>query len=122
VFFQSFNDPFKGQYHRILLNTLDRYVTTLSSVEKSDQLYNMSISFVQSSCTGKSRVVDEAAHLRLAIVMNLRESLGAHQFSEVSLFDVFYNSSYHTTSVSTSGYSSERILPVRGHQESTIKR
>jgi hypothetical protein len=85
VFFQAFNDPFKGRYHRILLNTLDRYVTTLSSVERSDQLYNLSVSFVQSSCTGKSRVVDEATRLRLAVVMNLRESLGAHQFSEVCL-------------------------------------
>jgi hypothetical protein len=85
VFFQAFNDPFKGQHHRILLNTIDRYVTTLSSVERSDQLYSLSVSFVQSSCTGKSRVVDEATHLRLAIIMNLRESLGAHQFSEMTL-------------------------------------
>jgi len=51
-----------------LLRTIDKYMST-------DRVYNLSMSIVQSSGCGKSRLVDKAAEERFAFPLNLRESL-----------------------------------------------
>lgn len=77
----AFNAEFKGKYHHVFLNTLDRYYAG-SHVQP---VYNHSIAFVQSSCTGKSRITDEAAKDRMSFLFNIREELDG--WSESGLFE-----------------------------------
>ncbi|KAJ7291273.1 hypothetical protein C8J57DRAFT_1704923 [Mycena rebaudengoi] len=68
---QSFEAEFIGNSHLTFLKTLDQYYRD----SKVDEVYSLSTSLVQSSCTGKSRVTYEAAKVRLTILMNIREVL-----------------------------------------------
>ncbi|KAF8315993.1 uncharacterized protein EI90DRAFT_3021733 [Cantharellus anzutake] len=68
---QSFVQPFVGEDHNALLKTMDEYVLV-------KDVYNFSMSVVQSSGCGKSRLVDKAAKERFAFSLNLRETLSGH--------------------------------------------
>ncbi|KAF8323466.1 uncharacterized protein EI90DRAFT_3292349 [Cantharellus anzutake] len=66
--FQSFSQNYIGADQDCLLRALDNYVTAQS-------VYNRTISIVQSSGCGKSRLVDKASEERFAFPMNIREAL-----------------------------------------------
>jgi hypothetical protein len=61
---------YMSQFPHILLTTMDRYV-----VDASSGCYNRSFSIVQSSGTGKSRLVDYSAQSRFTFPFNLHEQM-----------------------------------------------
>ncbi|CCO35977.1 hypothetical protein BN14_10099 [Rhizoctonia solani AG-1 IB] len=67
----AFDRPYAGDVHKYFIEVLDYY----SELPFNKKPYMKSISVVQSSGTGKSRMVDEAANLLFTIPANLREKL-----------------------------------------------
>ena len=62
--FNAFRSPYVPGFPQALLKTVDEYV--------GNHDYNHSISIIQSSGTGKSRGVAEAAKIRFTFLFNLR--------------------------------------------------
>ena len=67
VTFNAFRIPYVAGFPQALLKTVDEY--------HKDRRHNHSISIVQSSGTGKSRGVAEAANIRFTFLFNLRRDL-----------------------------------------------
>ncbi len=65
----SFSQNYVGRDHEVLLKTIDRYHG------HPDPIYNRSMSIVQSSGCGKSRLVDKVAEIRFTFPLNLREAV-----------------------------------------------
>ena len=74
--FNAFRTPYVARFPQALLKTVDNYF--------EDRRYNNAISIVQSSGTGKSRGVAEAAKIRFAFILNLRRDV--RYFSTPSSF------------------------------------
>ncbi|KAN0078482.1 hypothetical protein V8E55_010539 [Tylopilus felleus] len=72
VTFNAFRIPYVAGFPQALLKTVDEY--------HKDRRYNHSIYIVQSSGTGKSRGVAEAANIRFTFLFNLRRDL---QFTRI---------------------------------------
>ncbi|QRV81285.1 G2/mitotic-specific cyclin cdc13 [Ceratobasidium sp. AG-Ba] len=72
---EAFEDRFLGDIDKVFINSLDRYRTSYPP-DAASRPYNWSISVVQSSGTGKSRMAQEAANTVFTIPMNLRDDLG----------------------------------------------
>ncbi|CAE6457996.1 unnamed protein product, partial [Rhizoctonia solani] len=67
----AFEKPYVGDVHKCFIEALDYY----SELPVNEKPYMKTISVVQSSGMGKSRMVDEAASLLFTIPANLRETL-----------------------------------------------
>ncbi|KAF8335966.1 uncharacterized protein EI90DRAFT_3047708 [Cantharellus anzutake] len=67
--FQSFAREYVGSHHSLLLGTLDGYCS------RNIRPYNRSITIIQSSGCGKSRLMDKVAEERFAFPLNIGESL-----------------------------------------------
>ncbi|KAG5650913.1 hypothetical protein H0H81_010560 [Sphagnurus paluster] len=78
---KSFEAKFIGDNHVILCNLLDNLFPGSPGYDSAKDPYNNSISIIQSSGMGKSRVVDALATLRLTFPINLRESVGPNSAS-----------------------------------------
>ncbi|KAF9075121.1 hypothetical protein BDP27DRAFT_34021 [Rhodocollybia butyracea] len=63
----SWKEPFQGDYDVLLVNTLNRMNATRGTTP-----YANYVPIIQSSGTGKSRTIDEAAHLLFTIPFNVR--------------------------------------------------
>ncbi|HEV7737358.1 MAG TPA: hypothetical protein VGO47_08335 [Chlamydiales bacterium] len=68
----AFEGAYKSDSRDHFLEYIDKHTPRLGS---ADNFYNRSLSIVQSSGMGKSRLVDHCAQLRFTIPFNLRESL-----------------------------------------------
>jgi hypothetical protein len=62
----AWRDEYSGNYHELLFNNINR-------IPRTEMPYSNQISIVQSSGTGKSRMVHEQANLVFTIPFNLRE-------------------------------------------------
>ncbi|KAJ1301382.1 hypothetical protein OPQ81_008646 [Rhizoctonia solani] len=71
----AFEQKYIGNLPELFVDTLSKYSESASGVEASRRAYNRSISVIQSSGMGKSRLVEEAANLVFTIPINLREEL-----------------------------------------------
>ncbi|CAE6461227.1 unnamed protein product [Rhizoctonia solani] len=67
----AFEEPYLGNVHECFVEALEHY----SRYSGAAKLYMKSISVVQSSGMGKSRMVDEATNMIFTIPANLREDL-----------------------------------------------
>ncbi|KAF8667200.1 hypothetical protein RHS04_09343 [Rhizoctonia solani] len=67
----AFQEPYVGTMHKCFVEALDSY----PNLPNQKKLYMRSISVVQSSGMGKSRMIDEAANLVFTIPANIREAL-----------------------------------------------
>ncbi|ELU41236.1 hypothetical protein AG1IA_04734 [Rhizoctonia solani AG-1 IA] len=67
----AFQEPYVGTVHKCFVEALDSYL----NLPNEKKLYMRSISVVQSSGMGKSRMIDEAANLVFTIPANIREAL-----------------------------------------------
>ncbi|KAF8758297.1 hypothetical protein RHS01_03159 [Rhizoctonia solani] len=67
----AFQEPYVGTVHKYFVEALDSY----PNLPNQKKLYMRSISVVQSSGMGKSRMIDEAANLVFTIPANIREAL-----------------------------------------------
>ncbi|CAE6531284.1 unnamed protein product [Rhizoctonia solani] len=70
----AFEEPYQGDVPQCFIDTLDTY-SKLCEAESSANLYNRSISVIQSSGMGKSRMVDAVANEVFTIPANLREKV-----------------------------------------------
>ncbi|CAE6508121.1 unnamed protein product [Rhizoctonia solani] len=70
----AFEEPYIGIAHQCFVDALNRY-SQRNEGEATSRLYNKSVSVIQSSGMGKSRMVDEAANMVFTIPANLREDL-----------------------------------------------
>ena len=61
----AWNDNYSGNYHELLLYNINE-------IPQTEKAYSNQISIVQSSGTGKSRMVHEQANLVFTIPFNLR--------------------------------------------------
>jgi hypothetical protein len=75
--FEAFQHPYEGDSPDLLLSILDDYRRD----NKPDETYNYSISMVQSSGTGKSRLVELIAQKRFTLLFNLREDVEQGEYS-----------------------------------------
>ncbi|RXW16235.1 hypothetical protein EST38_g9615 [Candolleomyces aberdarensis] len=71
-FIEAFSLNYQGKRHTDLLSTLDFYFDAHS---RNTDTYSLSTSFIQASCTGKSRTMDEIAKIRITLPFNVREKL-----------------------------------------------
>ncbi|KAF8324295.1 uncharacterized protein EI90DRAFT_3075735 [Cantharellus anzutake] len=71
----AFQEPYRGETHKLLIETLNKY-SQPSGYGPSHRPYNLSLSVIQSSGMGKSRMVHEAAHSVFTIPINIREEFG----------------------------------------------
>ena len=78
--FNAFRSPYVAGFPQALLKTVDEYV--------GNQHYNHSISIVQSSGTGKSRGVAEAAKIRFTFLFNLRPDVQYYSTSSGFILEI----------------------------------
>ena len=64
----AWKEPFRGEYHKVLLKKINAMY--------EPQPYKNTCAIVQSSGTGKSRMVDELAKLVFTLPINIRRSEG----------------------------------------------
>ncbi|KAF8329151.1 uncharacterized protein EI90DRAFT_3063346, partial [Cantharellus anzutake] len=69
----AFQEPYRGETHKLLIETLNDHWRSGWSGQRP---YNLSLSVIQSSGMGKSRMVHEAALSVFTIPINIREELG----------------------------------------------
>ncbi|CUA77698.1 hypothetical protein RSOLAG22IIIB_06735 [Rhizoctonia solani] len=70
----AFEQPYRGDLPRLFKEALDEYAESDSGLGACEKVYNRSIVVIQSSGTGKSRLVDEMGYLGFTIPINLGES------------------------------------------------
>ncbi|QRV97548.1 G2/mitotic-specific cyclin cdc13 [Ceratobasidium sp. AG-Ba] len=70
----AFDEPFIGNIHKLFIRTLDRERVSYPS-NSANRPYSWSISVIQSSGTGKSRMMEEAAKTLFTIPINIRPVL-----------------------------------------------
>ncbi|KAF8343858.1 uncharacterized protein EI90DRAFT_3114456 [Cantharellus anzutake] len=71
----AFEEPYKGETPQLFINVLNEYWGSRAGLP-AERPYNWSISVIQSSGMGKSRMVEEAASSMFTIPINLHEELG----------------------------------------------
>ncbi|KAF8344090.1 uncharacterized protein EI90DRAFT_3149527 [Cantharellus anzutake] len=69
----AFEEPYQGATHKLLIETLNDYWQSSAGMARP---YNLSLSVIQSSGMGKSRMVAEASLSIFTIPINIREELG----------------------------------------------
>ncbi|KAB5596242.1 G2/mitotic-specific cyclin cdc13 [Ceratobasidium theobromae] len=92
-FHNAFVSEYKGNCHEVFLNTLNGYLSLRSQGGRKVKPYARTISVVQSSGMGKSRMIQEASSLVFTIPINLREELLSREFAypppDVAVRDYF---------------------------------
>ncbi|CUA71733.1 DNA-directed RNA polymerase subunit beta [Rhizoctonia solani] len=73
----AFETDYQGNLHILFKNIMNKYARRIAQSETSNRAYNKSITIIQSSGMGKSRLVDETSKLIVALPINIREDLGA---------------------------------------------
>ncbi|CAE6474493.1 unnamed protein product [Rhizoctonia solani] len=76
---QAFEAIYQGDLPSLFKRALDIYSQSIPGLVAMMRAYNRSISIIQSSGMGKSRLVDETSKLIFTIPINLREELGEGQ-------------------------------------------
>ncbi|KAG8733953.1 hypothetical protein FRC11_014552 [Ceratobasidium sp. 423] len=71
----AFEEPYRGDTAQLFIRTLNRERHRYSRESATHRTYNWSISVVQSSGMGKSRMVEEASDTVFTIPINIREAL-----------------------------------------------
>ncbi|KAF8730491.1 hypothetical protein RHS02_07693, partial [Rhizoctonia solani] len=71
----AFKDLYVGNTAKLFINTLNQERRLSTGYAAANKPYNWSISVVQSSSMGKSRMVEEAAKMVFTIPINIREKL-----------------------------------------------
>ncbi|KAF8329150.1 uncharacterized protein EI90DRAFT_3155509 [Cantharellus anzutake] len=71
----AFHEPYRGEAHKLLIEVLNEYWESSAGIEPSERPYNWSLSVIQSSGMGKSRMANEAALSVFTIPINIREEL-----------------------------------------------
>lgn len=99
---RSWNGPFRGEFHKLALNTISDF----KSVTSNRGIYAYCTSVVQSSGMGKSRMMDEMAKYVVLIPVNLRPTDTGIIFPQMLLLKF----SYTETRLSSRGKRVPRIL------------
>ncbi|KAF8340712.1 uncharacterized protein EI90DRAFT_2101962 [Cantharellus anzutake] len=73
----AFEEPYRGTRPSLFINTLKSYWGSSRGPDSSGEPYNWSISVIQSSGMGKSRMVEQAARSIFTIPINIREDIGS---------------------------------------------
>ncbi|KAF8323457.1 uncharacterized protein EI90DRAFT_2378785 [Cantharellus anzutake] len=73
----AFEEPYRGTTHSLFINTLKSYWGSSRGSDSSGEPYNWSLSVIQSSGMGKSRMVEQAARSIFTIPINIREDIGS---------------------------------------------
>ncbi|CAE6378205.1 unnamed protein product [Rhizoctonia solani] len=78
----AFKEPYKGELPQLFISTLNKYSESSMVTPARERAYNRSISIIQSSGVGKSRLVEEAANTIFTIPINIREEIpsGTHTY------------------------------------------
>ncbi|KAF8205492.1 hypothetical protein K438DRAFT_2014426 [Mycena galopus ATCC 62051] len=71
----AFEAPYEGTVYQVFIDTLNRERAFYSNQSSPNSAYNWTISVIQSSGTGKSRMVEQAANKVFTIPINLHEDL-----------------------------------------------
>ncbi|KAJ7132267.1 hypothetical protein C8R44DRAFT_773589 [Mycena epipterygia] len=74
---KAFRHKYAGDTHLLFLRTIDYYMERL----QKENTYSFSVAIIQSSCTGKTRMMHQAALSRFAFVINVREALGDREYT-----------------------------------------
>ncbi|KAF8313348.1 uncharacterized protein EI90DRAFT_3092030 [Cantharellus anzutake] len=72
----AFEEPYRGTTDSLFINTLKSYWESSRGPNSSRAPYNWSLSVIQSSGMGKSRMVEQAARSIFTIPINIREDIG----------------------------------------------
>ncbi|CAE6420460.1 unnamed protein product [Rhizoctonia solani] len=71
----SFELTYEGDLPQLFKNSLNKNARSIARLSAANRAHNKSISIIQSSGMGKSRLVDETSNLLFTIPINLRETI-----------------------------------------------
>ncbi|GAB1528280.1 hypothetical protein RhiTH_011472 [Rhizoctonia solani] len=108
----AFQDIYEGDLPEAFIDTLDTYAASAMGPPAKERAYNKSIPIIQSSGTGKSRMVEEAAKHVFTIPINIREDLPIGTYgksfsyppSDVHLRRYFEGHEYKSDDLLQAGY------------------
>ncbi|CUA69256.1 Non-structural polyprotein 1AB [Rhizoctonia solani] len=73
----AFETIYRGNLHKLFKDVMNMYARLIAGAEANESAYNKSVTIIQSSGMGKSRLVDETSKLIATLPINIREDLGA---------------------------------------------